>query len=97
MPQASPPSRQHLCLAFPPRKRDVRVYTAAPRDITILDIHTLSSLFTKRNEGNNHIYLYKHLILIVLLNIKINNLTQQLADRLPMWWRWWIIQSTNKN
>ena len=43
-------------------------------DITVLDIHTLSSLSTKRNEGNGHISLYKHLILIVLLNIKINNL-----------------------
>ena len=74
MPKASSPSLQHLCLAFPPRKHDVRVHTAAPHDITVLDIHTLSSLSTKRNEGNCHISLYKHLILIVLLNIKINNL-----------------------
>ena len=52
----------------------MRVHTVAPHDITVLDIHTLSSLSTKRNEGNFHISLYKHLILIVLLNIKINNL-----------------------
>ena len=74
MPKASSPSLQHLCLAFPPRKHDVHVHTTAPHDITVLDIHTLSSLSTKRNEGNCHISLYKHLILIVLLNIKINNL-----------------------
>jgi len=31
-------------------------------------------LSTKKNGGNGHISLYKHITLIVLLNIKINNL-----------------------
>ena len=65
-----------IYISYFPYESDVRVHTAAPHNITItvLDTHTLSSLSTKRNEGNCHISLYKHLILIVLLNIKINNL-----------------------